>query len=205
VPSPLVVSCNPSLPARPSPDPGPGAGVPVTSPQLYSAGTTLDLATSLHYLRHHFPTSPLHGMGFSLGASVLARYIGETSSRCLLSSGIVLGCPWDVPGMSIKLESHFLTRKIYSEAMARNLLHMFFGHYDVNPGIFEREESPVKDVLPVLKKYRAKPNGISLKDVDDVMVCKVGGPRREGMFPFENADAYYAWASSEQYIGGVKR
>jgi predicted alpha/beta-fold hydrolase len=144
-------------------------------------------------------------MGFSLGASVLARYIGETSSRCLLSSGIVLGCPWDVPGMSIKLESHFLTRKIYSEAMARNLLHMFFGHYDVNPGIFEREESPVKDVLPVLKKYRAKPNGISLKDVDDVMVCKVGGPRREGMFPFENADAYYAWASSEQYIGGVKR
>jgi predicted alpha/beta-fold hydrolase len=160
---------------------------------------------SLHYIRTHFPSSPLFGVGFSLGASVLARYLGETGSSSLLSSGIVLGCPWDLPGMSIKLEGNWLIRKVYSEAMAGNLLQLFFKHYDANPDVFERADSPVRDVLPTLKKYRAHPRGVRLKDVDEIMVSRLGGPRREGMFPFPNADAYYSWASSNKCIAGVKR
>jgi predicted alpha/beta-fold hydrolase len=76
------------------------ASVPLTSPQFYSAGYTGDYHTVVNYVSSRYPESILLGVGFSLGASVLARYMGEEGDRCLLSGGIVLGCPWDIPAMS---------------------------------------------------------------------------------------------------------
>ena len=178
------------------------AGVPVTSSQLYSAGTTVDLSTALHYLRHTYPDAPLHGVGFSLGASVLARYMGESAGRCFLSSGVVLGCPWDLAAMSIKLENHFITRHVYSTAMAQNLLRLFFGTYDQYRSAWKGVENEEwLDRLKVLRKKR----GVTLKGVDDVMVCKIGGPRAAGMWPFRDADEYYDWACPKKLLHGVKR
>ena len=68
------------------------AGVPVTSPRLYSAGTTDDLRVALMYLTAVYPESPLLGVGFSLGASVLAKYLAEEGIRSRLKAACVLGC-----------------------------------------------------------------------------------------------------------------
>ncbi|ORY25059.1 Alpha/Beta hydrolase protein [Naematelia encephala] len=178
------------------------AGVPITSPRLYSAGTTIDLATSLHYLRHVYPESPLHGIGFSLGGSVLSRYLGEAGSLSLLSSGCVIGCPWDIPAMSIKLETHWFTSRVYSRAMAQNLLRVFFTHYDRNPAIWDTVDSPVRDCVPQLKKMRKE--AVTLKQVDELMTSKIGGPLGVGLWPFAGADEYYKWASPNSLIGGIK-
>ena len=69
-----------------------GAGVPVTTPQLYSAGYTDDLRTALMFIAHHYPKAPLLGLGFSLGANVLTRYLAEEGHRSRLVSGCALGC-----------------------------------------------------------------------------------------------------------------
>lgn len=181
------------------------AGAPVTSPQLYSAGTTVDLAHALHYLRVTYPESALHGIGFSLGASVLSRYLGESGSKSLLSSGIVLGCPWDLTAMSDKLENDFVTRTVYSRAMAQNLLRMFFGHHERNPALFEREDSRVKPYLDDLRRLRKK-RGVTLREVDDVMVSKLGGPKGDDMWPFAGgAHEYYEWACPKHFISSVER
>jgi predicted alpha/beta-fold hydrolase len=178
--------------------------VPLTSPQFYSAGTTLDLALSLHYLRTTFPDSPLHGIGFSLGASVLARYLGESSSQCLLSSGIVLGAPWDLPRMSIKLETHWFISRVYSKAMASNLVKLVFRHYDKNPELFDAPGSATAEWMPILKKMRYRSN--RLKEVDQYMVSRFGGPQGIGLWPFEDgADGYYKWASPDSTIATVQR
>jgi len=76
------------------------AGSPLTSQQAYSALYTGDYNTVVHQTAASFPASPLIGLGFSLGAGVLARYMGEQGDGCLLKGGISLGCPWDVPAMS---------------------------------------------------------------------------------------------------------
>lgn len=76
------------------------AGTPLTSPQYYSAGYTGDYHTVVNYVHSRYPQSPLLGLGFSLGASVLARYMGEQGDECLLTAGCVLGCPWNIPAMS---------------------------------------------------------------------------------------------------------
>ncbi|OCF36347.1 anon-23da protein [Kwoniella heveanensis BCC8398] len=181
------------------------AGVPVTSPQMYSAGTTMDLASALHFLRYRYPSSPFHGIGFSLGASVLSRYLGETGSSSLLSSGIVLGCPWDLAAMSHKLEHDFFTSRVYSSALGKNVLNLFFKAYDANPAIFEADDSLVKEHLPDLKQQRASMGMSSrLRQVDEVMVCKIGGPRGIGAWPFKGAEEYYKWASPRNLLGGVK-
>jgi predicted alpha/beta-fold hydrolase len=180
------------------------AGTPVTSPQLYSAGTTVDLAHALHYLRHTYPESPLHGVGFSLGASVLARYMGESSSKSLLSSGMVLGCPWDLTTMTQKLENEFVARTVYSRAMAMNLLRMFLGHHDRDETIFEREDSHARPYLGEMRRLKRK-WGVTLKMVDNVMVSKIGGPPGEDMWPFKGADEYYAWACPKHFITRVVR
>lgn len=63
-----------------------GGGVPVTSPRLYSAGHTDDLRLALIYLQHKYPHAPLLGLGFSLGANLMTRYVAEEGEASRLSS-----------------------------------------------------------------------------------------------------------------------
>ncbi|WVR03567.1 hypothetical protein IAU60_000559 [Kwoniella sp. DSM 27419] len=181
------------------------AGVPVTTPQLYSAGTTMDLASALHFLRHRYPHSPFHGIGFSLGASVLSRYLGEAGASSLLSSGIVLGCPWDLAAMSHKLEHDWFTSNVYSSTLGKNVLRLFFKAYDANPALFESDRSLVRDTIETLKIHRKNMGSKTrLRRIDDLMVCKIGGPTGIGAWPFNDAGEYYEWASPRRLLHGVK-
>ncbi|KAH9007583.1 hypothetical protein EDB85DRAFT_1904884 [Lactarius pseudohatsudake] len=54
-----------------------GARVPLTSPQLYRFSHTDDLRQAILYIAQLYPHPPLLGLGFSLGANILTRYIAE--------------------------------------------------------------------------------------------------------------------------------
>lgn len=69
-----------------------GAGVPLTSGQLYSAGHTDDLRQALMYISSRYPKATLFGVGFSLGANVIIRYISEEGERSRLRAVCALGC-----------------------------------------------------------------------------------------------------------------
>ena len=69
-----------------------GAGVPLTSPQLYSSCHTDDIRHALLYISHRYPQALLLGLGFSLGANVLTRYVAEEGEECILISACVLAC-----------------------------------------------------------------------------------------------------------------
>ena len=146
-------------------------------------------------------------MGFSLGAAVLSRYLGESSSLSLLSSGIAFAAPWDLPSMSTTLETHWWNSKMYSAGMGKNLLDLFFRHYNANPMTFDRDGAATKEWVPKLKEMykNGRGKGVRLKMVDDVMVSRFGGPRGIGLWPFDGADEYYAWANPKNVVGGVKR
>jgi uncharacterized protein len=68
------------------------AGTPITSPQLYSAGHTEDIQQAVWYIRNLYPKAPLVGLGFSLGANVLTRYLAEEGENARLASGCLLSC-----------------------------------------------------------------------------------------------------------------
>jgi predicted alpha/beta-fold hydrolase len=106
--------------------------------------------------------------------------------------------------MSEKLENDFITRTVYSRAMAMNLLRMFLGHHERDQTIFDREDSRAKPYLKEMYKLK-KTRGVTLKMVDNVMVSKIGGPPGEEMWPFKGADEYYAWACPKHFISNVDR
>lgn len=69
-----------------------GAGMELTTAQLYSGMHTDDLRATILYLRTVYPDAPLLGIGFSLGANVLTLYAEQEGDKCCLRSGASLGC-----------------------------------------------------------------------------------------------------------------
>ncbi|THU83650.1 hypothetical protein K435DRAFT_733862 [Dendrothele bispora CBS 962.96] len=96
------------------------AGVPITSQQLYSAGYTDDLRTALMYISHQYPDAPLLGLGFSLGANIMVRYLAEEGEKSRLSAACSLACPWDMARNGLAINSTFLGRNMYARGMGMN-------------------------------------------------------------------------------------
>ncbi|GAA6037019.1 hypothetical protein JCM8097_005511 [Rhodosporidiobolus ruineniae] len=96
------------------------ANTPITSPKLYSGAVTDDLRSALAFISHFAPDAPLYGIGFSLGANQMAKYVGEEGEDCPLNGAIALGAPFDFVRGHIALCSSWL-RMVYSRAMASNL------------------------------------------------------------------------------------
>lgn len=78
------------------------AQTPLTSPHLYCSGSTLDVHTAVMFLADLFPAAPMLGVGFSLGAALMTRYLGEQGARCRLRAAVVLCAPLELRGMSKK-------------------------------------------------------------------------------------------------------
>lgn len=65
--------------------------MPVTSPQLYSALHTDDIRVAVLFITKMYPRARLIGVGFSLGANVLTRYLAQEGPDCRLVAGCALG------------------------------------------------------------------------------------------------------------------
>ncbi|KAH9919414.1 uncharacterized protein B0H18DRAFT_1027985, partial [Fomitopsis serialis] len=147
------------------------AGVPVTSPQLYSAGHTEDIRAAMFYIRRRYPKAPLLGLGFSLGANVLTRYVAEEGDDCRLAAACVIACPWDLVTNSEALEGTAVVKR-HAAALSTPPSH------------------PVAQaVAPTLALQSP-----TLETFDETFNRIAGGSSPP--FPFPSARAYYTWASS---------
>lgn len=59
---------------------------------MYSAGHTDDLRQALLYISQRYPKARLIGIGFSLGANVIIRYLAEEGEQSRLTAACALGC-----------------------------------------------------------------------------------------------------------------
>lgn len=201
------------------------ANVPVTSPQLYSALKLADIRSALLLITKLYPNSPLVGIGFSLGANVLGRYLGEEGDDSPLLGGVIVGTPFDLKAGADELDyGGFLPQK-YSMAMGSNLRRMARKHKDtlaLHPpfrslldNLYDPPPQP-KAELDLYKqqvKQRGPNSGEraiikngSLKAADETMTRFAGGlPKPYGEFPFESADDYYSYGGCANVIDKVER
>lgn len=70
-------------------------GSPVTSSRLYHAGETDDFRSVLLWLTHRYPAAPIYAVGFSMGASTLAVYLGQQGGDTPLKAGVCVSNPWE--------------------------------------------------------------------------------------------------------------
>ncbi|KAI5284900.1 hypothetical protein KEM52_002687 [Ascosphaera acerosa] len=93
----------------------------ITTPMFYNARATWDVRQTVRWLREKYPRRPLFGIGFSLGANILANYVGEEGDACLLKSAIYVSNPWNLDAGSLALQRTFIGREVYSRAMGCGL------------------------------------------------------------------------------------
>jgi len=171
------------------------AGIPLTSGQFYSAGYTDDLRRACVYIQNRFPKARLLGVGFSLGANVMIRYIAEEGCNSRLRAGCALGCPWDIHNNAVRINASFFLRNVYSKSMGNNIVQLMKKHEST---LAQMPENRITPIIPELFALKSP----TLYDVDNCLTRRVGGASPP--FPFESAEEYYRWGSSHHVLNDVR-
>jgi predicted alpha/beta-fold hydrolase len=87
--------------------------------QFYSASFTEDLRQVVKHVGTSFPTSRLYAAGWSLGANILVRYLGQEGEHCPLSGAVSLCNPFDLVAADKDFHKGF--NNLYDKALARGL------------------------------------------------------------------------------------
>ncbi|KAN0130915.1 Alpha/beta hydrolase [Lactarius tabidus] len=171
------------------------AGVPLTSPQLYGFSHTDDFRQAIHYVAHLYPDAPLLGLGFSLGANVLTRYVAEEGDSCRLVSACTLASPWDIVKSAHTLEDSWFTRRVYAKSLGTNLKNLVHRHIDT---IRQFPDSRLAQALPDLMSHS------SLRMIQFDSLISVHSAGSSPPFPFDDVWAYYAYSSSHDKLDTIR-
>lgn len=152
----------------------------LTSPKIFTFGDTTDFRQTLQHVKESHPDLPLVGVGFSLGANCLIKYLGECSKNnepTPLLGAISISAGYDaVSGIK-----HLKTIPFYHKGLGAKL-----------KGLLQKHKDHFKDMVDVddiLKKVQ------TVEEFDHHFTCKVNG--------FESVDWYYREHSCIRFLPHV--
>ncbi|KAJ2961459.1 hypothetical protein NQZ79_g3277 [Umbelopsis isabellina] len=156
----------------------------VTTPRLFNGARTDDLKIALSAIQEKLgPSTPLVGIGFSLGSNILVKYLGEEGSKTPLLAGVSVGNPFDFLNSSLYLERTWFRKTIYSGTMANSLKRAFNKHATI------LGKHPAVDVDKVQEAQ-------TIREFDDYVT--------RAMCDYDTVNDYYRDASSSVVIKNVK-
>lgn len=91
--------------------------------QFYSASFTGDLRQVIGHILGRYPQSNVYATGWSLGANILVRYLGEETDKCPLSGAVSLCNPFNLVIADEDFHKGF--NNVYDKALARALTTIF--------------------------------------------------------------------------------
>ncbi|HUS23463.1 MAG TPA: hydrolase [Candidatus Binatia bacterium] len=160
-----------------------GAGAePNRLPRFYHHGETGDLRELLAELRRREPGTKLYAVGWSLGANVLLKYLGESGDATPLAGGAAACPPFSLRECAERLDRGFA--RVYQADLLRTLKRGFarkFAAMPVPPGV---------DAAAALSAR-------SFVEFDDAATAPLHG--------FVDAQDYYRRASCGRFLRGVGR
>ncbi|EPS65557.1 hypothetical protein M569_09218, partial [Genlisea aurea] len=157
-------------------------GSPVTTPQFYSASFLGDMSEVVDHVGNRYPNANLYAVGWSLGANILVRYLGqEDSNGCRLAGAVSLCNPFDLVIADEDFRKGF--NKVYDKALADSLCR-----------IFKRHELLFEDIGGEFDIPLAA-NSKSVRDFDEGLT--------RVSFGFKSVDDYYSKSSSSDSISSV--
>ncbi|KAJ1770037.1 medium-chain fatty acid ethyl ester synthase/esterase 2 [Coemansia sp. RSA 1813] len=144
----------------------------------FHCGLTEDYREVVKNIRNRFPTSPLLGLSFSMGANIMTKYIGEEGNGCPLSAGIIVGCPYDMYKVIKHLDSQrFTFSRFYDLAILNFLKNAFKDNQDqilkIPVGMDVKKISNSTGIMEFTEEMTRKAFGYkSAKDLLDYSSCK---------------------------------
>uniref|UniRef100_J3LFB3 AB hydrolase-1 domain-containing protein n=2 Tax=Oryza brachyantha TaxID=4533 RepID=J3LFB3_ORYBR len=157
------------------------AGSPVTTAKFYSASFTGDLRQVVDHVLERYPQSNIYAVGWSLGANILVRYLGEETDKCVLSGAVSLCNPFNLVIADEDFHKGF--NNVYDRALAKALRNIFKKHALLFEGL-EGEYNISKAA-----------NARSVRDFDEGLT--------RVSFGFKSVDDYYSNSSSSDSIKNV--
>ena len=156
------------------------SGEPNRTSRFYHAGETGDLGFVADTLRARYPEAPLGAVGFSLGANVLLKYLGERGSGSPVRAAAAVSVPFDLDAGARKLDSAFMGR-IYAGIFVRSLQAKYRAKLHL-----------MGDACDADAVLGAK----SLRAFDDAATARLYG--------FRDVGHYYASQSSKGFIPAIR-
>lgn len=148
-------------------------------PQAYHAGKTEDLIVALKLIQARYRGSPCIGIGYSLGANVLLKFLGEMPDQSWLKQAVAVSPPFDLAATCKYLSGGF---RIYEKHFIKKLKFSFIRK-------LERGIAMPLDLLG-LKKIK------SLYEFDNQVTAPLSG--------FTNAEDYYNQCSSHRFLKSIQ-
>eukprot|EP00850_Spirogloea_muscicola_P019087 SM000183S03981 [mRNA] locus=s183:226330:229488:+ [translate_table: standard] len=158
------------------------ADSPVTTPQFYSASFTEDTRQVVKHIASLYPAARMYAAGWSLGANILVRYLGQEKELTPLSGAVSLCNPFDL----VKADEDFHRgfNKVYNGSLAKQLRKIFKKHAHL-----------FKDVGGEFNIQLAA-NAKTVRQFDDALT--------RVSFGYKSVDDYYSDASSSRSIEDVQ-
>ncbi|KAJ2634275.1 hypothetical protein GGF40_004302 [Coemansia sp. RSA 1286] len=163
-----------------------GSGrTPLTSGRLYNGYDTEDFRDIVNLIVAVNPNVPVVGMGYSLGANLLTKYLGEVGSDSPFSAAIAICCPFDteVAGRSLDAKG-FLNDNLFQPNLVATIKRVIKRNLEVI------KASPINyDIDAIMRAKR-------MSELDNLITAKTYGHK--------NCWAYYKAASSTPYVDNIK-
>lgn len=157
------------------------ANSPVTTAKFYSASFTGDLRQVVDHVLARYPQCNIYAAGWSLGANILVRYLGEETDKCHLSGAVSMCNPFDLVIADEDFHKGF--NNVYDRALANSLRAIFKKHALLFEGLDGEYNIP--------KAANAK----TVRDFDEGLT--------RVSFGFKSVDDYYSNSSSSDSIKNI--
>ena len=155
-------------------------GEPNRLPRFYHAGDTGDLAHVLDYLAERWPDAPLAAVGFSLGANVLLKYLGERGEESRIRAAAAVSIPFDLAAGAKLLEESWAGR-MYIRIFLKSL-----------KAKYRQKQALIGDACDTERVLSSR----TFFDFDDAATARLHG--------FSGVDEYYGTSSSRNFIASIR-
>ena len=159
------------------------SGKPNRLPRSYHSGDTADAKAWISKLHKNYPDSKLYAIGYSLGANMLLKLLGEWKDQTPLQAAVSISAPLKLDICADKMNKGF--SKFYQRHLLKYLkkdLHQKYIDHDMNFYIALKEKE-IKNI----KSFRA---------FDDAYTAPIHG--------FKDAKDYYQQCSAINYLKDIK-
>lgn len=153
-------------------------GLELRSPRFGCADSWRDLPAVVDHLRRTHPAAQLFAVGFSMGAGMLLRHLGEEGTRAHFQAAVCIAAPVDLSRVVASLEST-LRKRAVSFVMATGVKLIMLQAF---------LRSPYAKMVDTGRLWRAT----SIREVDEAAVCKMHG--------YRDAEDYYAQSSPHSVL-----
>ena len=159
------------------------SGVMNKKVQTYHSGKTDDALEYMKSLKQRFAQTKLFGVGFSLGANMLLKLLGEEKENSLLTSAVAISAPMMLDVCANSINKGF--SKLYEQMLVKNLNLLLEQKYETHD--MQRIIGVKKEDVKNIKTFW---------EFDEIYTAKVNG--------FKSAQDYYTKCSAKQFLKNIK-